>query len=271
MLLRAVEGVWELLLLGQLLRLELFSKVYCIDLLAEPHEGWYQVKQNLKTKGDNPIFKSQDVTNEEGIEKVFDEIVKREGRLDGLICAAVLSQLMSLTWEIIYIKDAILQSNEEFRKVLDTNVLGHLVCSRTFARHAVNIGTPGSIVLVASMSARIANDGLFSIGMNSSNAAIVQMARSMTCEWGSKGIRVNTLSPGYIASPLPKERYKKDPEGLNVIEQQNPVGRISEPADYRVAAVFMLSDASSFMAVILLLTAVCPLREIDLIVGHRGW
>ena len=73
------------------------SKVYCIDLLPEPHEGWHQVKQNLKAKGDNLIFKSQDVTDEEGIQKVFDEIVKTEGRLDGLVCAAVLSQLMSLT------------------------------------------------------------------------------------------------------------------------------------------------------------------------------
>jgi NAD(P)-dependent dehydrogenase (short-subunit alcohol dehydrogenase family) len=97
------------------------------------------------------------------------------------------------------------------------------------------------------MSAHIANEGLFSIGMNSSKAAIVQMARSMACEWGSKGIRVNTLSPGYIASPLPKERYKQDPEGLKVIEQQNPLGRISEPEEYRGAAVFMLSDASGFM------------------------
>jgi NAD(P)-dependent dehydrogenase (short-subunit alcohol dehydrogenase family) len=97
------------------------------------------------------------------------------------------------------------------------------------------------------MSAHIANQGLYSIGMNSSKAAIVQMARSMACEWGANGIRVNTLSPGYIASPLPKERYQKDPEGLKVIEQQNPMGRISEPEEYRGAAVFMLSDASSFM------------------------
>jgi len=102
-------------------------------------------------------------------------------------------------------------------------------------------------VFIASMSARIANQGLFSIGMNSSKAAICQMARSMACEWGSSGIRVNTLSPGYIASPIPKERYAKDPEALKTIEQQNPLGRISSPEEYRGAVVFMLSDASGFM------------------------
>lgn len=73
------------------------------------------------------------------------------------------------------------------------------------------------------------------------------MARSLACEWGPLKIRVNTLSPGYIASPIPKERYEKDPAALKVIEQQNPMGRISTPEEYRGAAVFMLSEASSFM------------------------
>jgi NAD(P)-dependent dehydrogenase (short-subunit alcohol dehydrogenase family) len=97
------------------------------------------------------------------------------------------------------------------------------------------------------MSAHICNYGLASIGMNSSKAAICQMTRSLACEWGPYKIRVNSLSPGYIASPIPKERYEKDPEALKVIEQQNPMGRISSPEEYRGAAVFMLSDASSFM------------------------
>ena len=123
------------------------------------------------------------------------------------------------------------------------------------------------------MSAHIANQGLYSIGMNSSKAAIVQMARSMACEWGANGIRVNTLSPGYIASPLPKERYQKDPEGLKVIEQQNPMGRISEPEEYRGAAVFMLSDASSFMtgSDIVIDGGISPCMTYILIVGHRAW
>lgn len=75
----------------------------------------------------------------------------------------------------------------------------------------------------------------------------MQMTRSLACEWGHYKIRVNSLSPGYIASPLPKERYEKDPASLRVIEQQNPLGRISLPEEYRGAVVFMLSDASSFM------------------------
>lgn len=66
------------------------KKVYCLDLLPEPHEGWHEMKSQLASKGDALVFKgNQDVTDEEGIERIFEEIVQAEGRLDGLVCAAV--------------------------------------------------------------------------------------------------------------------------------------------------------------------------------------
>jgi len=65
------------------------KKVYCIDLLGEPHEGWHQMKSGLKTLGERLVHKSQNTTDEKGIESLFAEIVMTEGRLDGLICAAV--------------------------------------------------------------------------------------------------------------------------------------------------------------------------------------
>ena len=66
------------------------KKVYCLDLLPEPHEGWVQVKQALALRGQNLVFKGGlNVTDEAGIEKTFEEIVQTEGRLDGLVCAAV--------------------------------------------------------------------------------------------------------------------------------------------------------------------------------------
>jgi NAD(P)-dependent dehydrogenase (short-subunit alcohol dehydrogenase family) len=104
------------------------------------------------------------------------------------------------------------------------------------------------------MSAHICNYGLFSIGMNSSKAAIVQMTRSLACEWGSYKIRVNTLSPGSIASPIPKERYEKDPESLKVIEQQNPLGRINSPDEQRGAVI----DGGK-------------ISHLKLTIGHRAW
>jgi len=66
------------------------KKVYCLDLLTEPHEGWVQVKQALALHGQNLVFKGGlSMTDEAGIKKTFDEIVQTEGRLDGLVCTAV--------------------------------------------------------------------------------------------------------------------------------------------------------------------------------------
>src|SRR5271170_2955988 len=66
------------------------KRVYCLDLLPEAHEGWNQVRQALGSRGANLVFKgSLNVTNETAIEKTFEEIVQTEGRLDGLVCAAV--------------------------------------------------------------------------------------------------------------------------------------------------------------------------------------
>jgi NAD(P)-dependent dehydrogenase (short-subunit alcohol dehydrogenase family) len=68
------------------------KKVYSIDLLPEPHEDWYKVKRALKDRGDRIVyFGDQDVTDDTGIEKIFEEAVQTEGRLDGLVCSQVRS------------------------------------------------------------------------------------------------------------------------------------------------------------------------------------
>jgi NAD(P)-dependent dehydrogenase (short-subunit alcohol dehydrogenase family) len=64
-------------------------KVYCLDILAEPHEGWFEMRKRLSGKGDRLVFQTQNVSDEEGVEAAFAEVVKKEGRLDGLVCAAV--------------------------------------------------------------------------------------------------------------------------------------------------------------------------------------
>ena len=67
------------------------KKVYCLDLLNEPHEGWFQVKKDLKDRGNRLLFRTQNTTDEEGVEKLFGDIAKTEGRIDGLVGAAVQS------------------------------------------------------------------------------------------------------------------------------------------------------------------------------------
>ena len=73
------------------------------------------------------------------------------------------------------------------------------------------------------------------------------MARNLASEWGEYGIRVNTISPGYIVTAMTEQLFLQYPERREEWPKQNMLNKLSKPEDYRGAAVFLLSDASSFM------------------------
>lgn len=76
---------------------------------------------------------------------------------------------------------------------------------------------------------------------------MIQLARNLASEWGQYNIRVNTISPGYIVTQMVEELFKQYPERRDEWPKQNMLGRLSAPKEYRGAAVFLVSDASSFM------------------------
>ena len=76
---------------------------------------------------------------------------------------------------------------------------------------------------------------------------MIQLGRNLAMEWGVKGIRVNTISPGYIVTEMVEKLFVQYPERETEWPRQNMLGKLSGPEDYRGAAVFLLSDASRFM------------------------
>lgn len=82
---------------------------------------------------------------------------------------------------------------------------------------------------------------------NASKAAVIQLGRNLAAEWGEHGIRVNTISPGYIVTDMVRALFDRFPEREVEWPRQNMLGKLSAPEDYRGAAVFLLSDASRFM------------------------
>jgi NAD(P)-dependent dehydrogenase (short-subunit alcohol dehydrogenase family) len=82
---------------------------------------------------------------------------------------------------------------------------------------------------------------------NASKAAVAQLARNLAAEWGPHSIRVNTISPGYIVTDMVEALFKTHPERRTEWASHNMLGRLSLPSEYRGAAVFLLSKASSFM------------------------
>lgn len=171
------------------------------------------------------------------LDHIVGEIAAKYKRIDGLIAAAGIQQVTSATEYTV----------EDICKMIDINYTGVFMTAAAVARRMMEYNCPGSMVLVASMSGFVANKGLITPVYNSSKAAVIQLARNLAMEWGKKGIRVNALCPGHIITPMVKKNFEDDPSLQKKWEDENMLGRLSIPEEFRGAGLFLLSDASSFM------------------------
>jgi NAD(P)-dependent dehydrogenase (short-subunit alcohol dehydrogenase family) len=212
--------------------------VYCLDRLEKPHPEFETAKgQAEKEYGGALEYRRIDVRNEPEVNDVFAEIASRDKRLDGLIAAAGINHLQS----------ALEHSQAALNEVMQINYNGVFNSATAAARQMFKYQQKGSILLVASMSGLIANKGMTSPVYNSSKAAVIQLARSLAMEWGRQGIRVNSLCPGHVLTPMVEQVFEQNPAAKATWEAENMLGRLACPEEFRGAALFALSDASSFM------------------------
>lgn len=136
---------------------------------------------------------------------------------------------------------------DDARRIMDVNIVGTMMTAQAAARQMIKCGNGGSIALIASMSGSVANRNLLCSAYNASKAGVIQLARGLAAEWGEHKIRVNTISPGYIVTEMVEELFKTEPQRRTDWANQNMLGRVSLPREYRGSAVFLLSDGSSFM------------------------
>ncbi|GAQ06209.1 D-arabinitol 2-dehydrogenase [ribulose-forming] [Aspergillus lentulus] len=214
------------------------KSVYCLDRLEKPHPEFETAKgQAEKEYGGALEYRRIDVRNEPEVNDVFAEIASRDKRLDGLIAAAGINHLQS----------ALEHSQSALNEVMQINYNGVFNSATAAARQMFKYQRKGSILLVASMSGLIANKGMTSPVYNSSKAAVIQLARSLAMEWGRQGIRVNSLCPGHVLTPMVEQVFEQNPAAKAIWEAENMLGRLACPEEFRGAALFALSDASSFM------------------------
>lgn len=165
--------------------------VACLDILPDPVESeWERLRATAKTHGVTVMYRRCDVTAESEIEAAIHAIVHnavtKGTEFSGVIACAGIQQMTP----------AIDYPAADFERILRVNTTGVFTTAKYAARAMIARKTPGSIVLISSMSGQIANRGLTCAAYNSSKAAVQQMCRSLAQEWGQHGIRINTLSPG---------------------------------------------------------------------------
>ena len=202
-----------------------------IAICARRVEKLEQTKAQVEERGRRCVAVQADVSNPDDCNRVVAETVDQLGKVDVLINNAGIGTAVPATRE----------TPDEFRRVIDINLNGSYFMAQACGR-AMRDG--GSIVNIGSV---IGSTSAFlpQAAYASSKAAIIGLTRDLAQQWtGRKGIRVNALAPGFFKSEM-TDQYQ---EGY--VEQMMfrvPAGRMGEPHELVAAAIFLASDASSYV------------------------
>ncbi len=133
---------------------------------------------------------------------------------------------------------------EQWLKVMNINLNGVFLTDIAAGRYMLEHGG-GSIINTASMSAHIVNVPQPQCAYNASKAGVIQLTKSLAIEWAKRGVRVNSISPGYIGTDLVLSSETLIP----LIEKWNamaPMGRLGKPEELQSICVYLAGDTSSF-------------------------
>ncbi|WP_404980696.1 SDR family NAD(P)-dependent oxidoreductase [Carboxydichorda subterranea] len=192
------------------------------------------VAGEVRSRGREALVVVGDVTVAADCRRAVQAVVDRWGRLDvGVNNAGVGS------WA-----DAEVYPEAEWDRVLAINLKGVFLCAQAEAQVMIP-RKYGKIINTASMSAHIVNRPQNQVAYNASKAGVVHLTRTLAAEWARYGIRVNSISPGYIHTPLVESEAVRHlvPRWL----EATPLGRLGEVEDLQGAVVYLASEASDFM------------------------
>jgi NAD(P)-dependent dehydrogenase (short-subunit alcohol dehydrogenase family) len=173
-----------------------------------------------------------DVADEAAVAAAFGELRETLGSLDGAFVNAGIDGEG---------KPAIELDADNFRRVLDVNVVGAFLVAREAVRL---IEGEGAVVFNASVNA--IKPELHFADYNASKAAVASLAQTMALELAPRGISVVALCPGYVETPMSAQTLR-DPESAAQVLAEVPLGRVAQPSELAVLVSFLLSPESSYM------------------------
>ncbi|MBX7056172.1 MAG: glucose 1-dehydrogenase [Pyrinomonadaceae bacterium] len=131
----------------------------------------------------------------------------------------------------------------EWNEIMETNLTGTLRACQVFGRHMVDNGY-GRIVNIASLSTFVA---LYEVAAYAaSKAAVASLTKSLAVEWAKRGVNVNAIAPGVFRTALNQKLLDESPRGAEFLTR-TPMGRFGQVEELAGAAVFLASEAASFV------------------------
>jgi dehydrogenase/reductase SDR family protein 4 len=193
-----------------------------------------KVRSEFAARGQEALAVPCNVGRKEDLTNLVTAVMGKWGRIDVLVCNAATNP---------YFGPMLNASDEAFDKIMLTNVksvfwLANMVLPQMAERGG------GAMIIISSIGALRGSTQLGLYG--TSKAAEAAMCRALACEWGPKNIRVNCIAPGVIRTDFARALWEND-ERRKAREALAPLRRIGDPADIGGIAVFLASQAASFV------------------------
>ncbi len=197
-----------------------------------------QVVAELQAKGIDALAIEADVRQADQVQKMVAAVMARWGCLTIGVNNAGIGAWISAESE----------SENEWDQMMNVNLKGVFMCAQAEAQVMLKAGY-GKIINTASMSAHIVNQPQNQSVYNTSKAGVLHMTRSLATEWALRGIRVNSISPGYTRTSLVDDLLQT-PQGKEMLPHWlalTPAGRLAEVTDLQGAVVYLAAEVSDFM------------------------
>ena len=193
--------------------------------------------QELKAFGHEVGTIQADISTPEGATEMAENALSQYGHIDILVNNVGGRRIDIQTQDM---------SLEDWQRIVNLNVTSCFLCCKIIGKEMIE-RKKGKIINTASISGIIINKGIYGRVYETSKAAVVAFTKTLAADWAPYNINVNAIAPGYFLTEVNRNWFKEKEGYKEDVVAQIPMGRAAEPEEIAPLAVYLASDASSYM------------------------